>query len=116
MSRCFHYKKSDALLFSFIGCSAIMRIFIYNDFRANIATANWSATSTTTNSNATSTAAAGGSQLLKKIETILSLSNIVVMSLIHGIKVIGKNLGATDPGLTLRRRLDGTSRLLFNLV
>jgi hypothetical protein len=72
-------------------------------------TANSSATSTTTSSNATSTAAAGGSQLLQKIETIPSLSNIVTMSLINGIKVTGINLGATDLSLTLTRQTVGTN-------
>jgi hypothetical protein len=72
-------------------------------------TANSSATSTTTSSNATSTAAAGGSQLLKKIETIPSLSNIVTMSLIDGIKVSGINLGATDLTLTLTRQSVGSN-------
>ena len=72
-------------------------------------TANSSATSTTTSSNATSTGAAGGSQLLQKITTIPSLSNIVTMSLIDGIKVSGINLGATDLTLTLTRQTVGTN-------
>jgi hypothetical protein len=71
-------------------------------------TANSSATSTTTSSNATRTAA-GGSQLIQKIETIPSLSNIVTMSLINGIKVSGINLGATDLTLTLTRQTVGTN-------
>jgi hypothetical protein len=72
-------------------------------------TANTSATTPTTNSNATNTAAAGGSQLLKKIATIPSLSNIVTMSLVDGVKVSGINLGATDLTLTLKRQSVGTN-------
>jgi hypothetical protein len=72
-------------------------------------TANTSATTPTTSSNATNTAAAGGSQLLKKIATIPSLSNIVTMSLVDGVKVSGINLGATDLTLTLKRQSVGTN-------
>jgi hypothetical protein len=72
-------------------------------------TANSSATSATSSSNATSSASAGGSQLLQKITTIPSLSNIVTMSLIDGIKVSGINLGATDLTLTLTRQTVGTN-------
>jgi hypothetical protein len=72
-------------------------------------TANNSATTSTTSSNATNTAAAGGSQLLKKIATIPSLSNIVTMSLVDGVKVSGINLGATDLTLTLKRQSVGTN-------
>jgi hypothetical protein len=71
-------------------------------------TTNTSATIPTTSSNATNTAATGGSQLLKKIEKIPSLSNIVTMSLVDGIKVSGINLGATDLTLTLQRQMVGT--------
>jgi hypothetical protein len=72
-------------------------------------TANSSATTPTTSSNGTSTAApAGGSQLLQRIATIPSLSNIVTMSLVDGIKVSGINLGATDLTLTLKRQTVGT--------
>jgi hypothetical protein len=71
-------------------------------------TTNTSATIPTTSSNATNTAATGGSQLLKKIEKIPSLSNIVTMSLVDGIKVSGINLGATDLTLTLQRQTVGT--------
>jgi hypothetical protein len=72
-------------------------------------TENSSATSATSSSNATTSASAGGSQLLKKITTIPSLSNIVTMSLIDGIKVSGINLGATDLTLTLTRQTVGTN-------
>jgi hypothetical protein len=71
-------------------------------------TANTSAMTPTTSSNATSIAAAGGSQLLQRIEKIPSLSNIVTMSLVDGIKVSGMNLGATDLTLTLKRQTVGT--------
>jgi hypothetical protein len=71
--------------------------------------ANTSATTVTSSSNATSSASAGGSQLLQKITTIPSLSNIVTMSLIDGIKVSGINLGATDLTLTLTRQTVGTN-------
>jgi hypothetical protein len=71
--------------------------------------ANTSATTVTSSSNATSSASAGGSQLLQKITTIPSISNIVTMSLIDGIKVSGINLGATDLTLTLTRQTVGTN-------
>jgi hypothetical protein len=72
-------------------------------------TANSSGTTATTNTNITSTSGAGGPQLLKKIEKIPSLSNIIVLSLVDGIKVSGVNIGDTDLTLTLKRQTAGTN-------
>jgi hypothetical protein len=72
-------------------------------------TANSSATNATTSTNITSTSGAGGPQLLKKIEKIPSLSNIIVLSLVDGIKVSGVNIGDTDLTLTLKRQTAGTN-------
>jgi hypothetical protein len=54
-------------------------------------------------SNAT-TMPGGASRLTERIEQLPSLSNIVVMSLVDGIKVSGINIGDTDLTLTLKRQ------------
>jgi hypothetical protein len=96
------YSLSMVVLLLFTSLSTVT-------FAQTSPTANSSATSATSSSNATSSASAGGSQLLQKITTIPSLSNIVTMSLIDGIKVSGINLGATDLTLTLTRQTVGTN-------
>jgi hypothetical protein len=72
-------------------------------------TTNTTTTSVSTSSNVTSNVGAGGSQLIKKIEKIPYLSNIIALSLVDGIKVSGINLGDTDLTLTLKRQSIGTN-------
>lgn len=71
-------------------------------------TANSTTISASTSSNATSAAGVGGSQDIQKIEKIPSLSKIVVISLVEGIKVSGIIIGDTDLTLTLKRYSVGT--------
>ena len=76
----------------------------------SISTVTFAQTSPTSNTiNATSATGGGGSQLIQKIEKIPSLSKIVVISLVEGIKVSGINIGDTDLTLTLKRQSVGTN-------
>jgi hypothetical protein len=54
------------------------------------------------NTSGSSTSSLDSSQLVKKLEKISSLSNIVGISLVDGIKVSGINVGDTDMSVTLR--------------
>lgn len=70
---------------------------------SSISTVTFAQTSPTSNAtNATSAAGISESQI-QKIEKIPSLSKIVVISLVEGIKVSGINIGDTDLTLTLKR-------------
>ena len=62
-----------------------------------------------TSTNVTSASGAGASQLIQKIERIPSLSNIVGMSMVEGIKVSGLLVGDTDLTVTLRRQTAGSN-------
>jgi hypothetical protein len=57
---------------------------------------------TSSNVSISSTSILDSSKLVKKIEKISSLSNIVGISLVDGIKVSGINVGDTDMSVTLR--------------
>jgi hypothetical protein len=48
-------------------------------------------------------------KLLNRLEKIPSLSNIVGVSMVDGIKVSGINVGATDLSVTLRRQISTTA-------
>jgi hypothetical protein len=48
-------------------------------------------------------------KLLNRLEKIPSLSNIVGVSMVNGIKVSGINVGDTDLSVTLRRQIDTTA-------
>jgi hypothetical protein len=66
------------------------------------------ATSAPTSSNVSSTASTDQAKI-EKLEKIPSLSKIVAISLVEGIKVSGINIGDTDLTLTLTRQADGTN-------
>jgi hypothetical protein len=59
------------------------------------------------NTSGSSTSSLDSSQLVKKLEKISSLSNIVGISLVDGIKVSGINVGDTDMSVTLRYQAVG---------
>jgi hypothetical protein len=54
------------------------------------------------NTSSSSTSNLDSSKLVKKLEKVSSLSNIVGISLVDGIKVSGINVGDTDLSVTLR--------------
>ena len=56
------------------------------------------------NTSSSSTSSLDSSKLVKKLEKVSSLSNIVGISLVDGIKVSGINVGDTDLSVTLRYR------------
>jgi hypothetical protein len=62
-----------------------------------------------TGTNVTSASSAGASQLIQKIERIPSLSNIIGMSMVEGIKVSGLLVGDTDLTVTLKRQTAGSN-------
>jgi hypothetical protein len=59
------------------------------------------------NTSSSSTSSLDSSKLVKKLEKISSLSNIVGISLVDGIKVSGINIGDTDMSVTLRYQAVG---------
>lgn len=74
---------------------------------ANNTTAASSNALGTNASNTPSSPAA--SQLIQKVESIPSLSNIIGMSMVEGIKVSGLQIGDTDLTVTLRRQTAGSN-------
>jgi hypothetical protein len=59
------------------------------------------------NNTSSSTSSLDSSKLVKKLEKVSSLSNIVGISLVDGIKVSGINVGDTDLSVTLRYQAVG---------
>jgi hypothetical protein len=59
------------------------------------------------NTSSSSTSSLDSSKLVKKLEKVSSLSNIVGVSLVDGIKVSGINVGDTDLSVTLRYQAVG---------
>lgn len=59
------------------------------------------------NTSSSSTSSLDSSNLVKKLEKVSSLSNIVGISLVDGIKVSGINVGDTDMSVTLRYQAVG---------
>jgi hypothetical protein len=59
------------------------------------------------NTSSSSTSSLDSSNLVKKLEKISSLSNIVGISLVDGIKVSGINIGDTDMSVTLKYQAVG---------
>jgi hypothetical protein len=59
------------------------------------------------NNTSSSTSSLDSSKLVKKLEKVSSLSNIVGISLVDGIKVSGINVGDTDMSVTLRYQAVG---------
>jgi hypothetical protein len=59
------------------------------------------------NDTSSSTSSLDSSKLVKKLEKVSSLSNIVGISLVDGIKVSGINIGDTDMSVTLRYQAVG---------
>jgi hypothetical protein len=59
------------------------------------------------NNTSSSTSSLDSSKLVKKLEKVSSLSNIVGISLVDGIKVSGINIGDTDLSVTLRYQAVG---------
>jgi hypothetical protein len=59
------------------------------------------------NTSSSSTSSLDSSNLGKKLEKVSSLSNIVGISLVDGIKVSGINIGDTDLSVTLRYQAVG---------
>jgi hypothetical protein len=60
-----------------------------------------------TSSSSSSTSSLDSPNLVKKLEKVSSLSNIVGISLVDGIKVSGINIGDTDLSVTLRYQAVG---------
>ena len=58
-------------------------------------------------SSSSSTSSLDSSNLVKKLEKVSSLSNIVGISLVDGIKVSGINIGDTDMSVTLKYQRSG---------
>ena len=59
------------------------------------------------NTSSSSTSSLDSSNLVKKLEKVSSLSNIVGISLVDGIKVSGINIGDTDISVTLKYQAVG---------
>jgi hypothetical protein len=62
---------------------------------------------TSSSVSSSSTASLDSSNLVKKLEKVSSLSNIIGISLVDGIKVSGINVGDTDMSVTLRYQAVG---------
>ncbi|MDQ3977243.1 MAG: hypothetical protein M3264_12025, partial [Thermoproteota archaeon] len=62
-----------------------------------------------TSSSTSSTSSLGPSNLVNKLEKVSSLSNILGISLVDGIKVSGINVGDTDLSVTLKYQTAGTN-------
>ena len=60
-------------------------------------------------SSTSSTSSLGPSNLVNKLEKVFSLSNILGISLVDGIKVSGINVGDTDLSVTLKYQTAGTN-------
>jgi hypothetical protein len=59
--------------------------------------------------NVSNTPSPAAAQLVQRIEEIPSLSNIIGMSMVDGIKVSGLQIGDTDLTVTLRRQTAGSN-------
>jgi hypothetical protein len=70
---------------------------------------NATATSNTLGTNVSGTPSPAAAQLIQKVERIPSLSNIIGMSMVEGIKVSGLQIGDTDLTVTLRRHTAGSN-------
>ncbi len=60
-------------------------------------------------SSSTSTSSLDSSNLVNKLQRVSSLSNILGISLVDGIKVSGVNVGDTDLSVILKYQTDGTN-------
>ena len=75
----------------------------FTDFAFGQASPNIGNNNTSSNvSSNSSTSSLDSSKLVKKLEKVSSLSNIVGVSLVDGIKVSGINIGDTDMSVTLK--------------
>ena len=76
---------------------------------AQTPTANNATVPNTVGTNVSSAPSPAAAQLIQKVERIPSLSNIIGMSMVEGIKVSGLQIGDTDLTVTLRRHTAGSN-------
>ena len=94
----------------FLTSSALSPALTPSQISAQTSSANntTAASSNTLGTNASNTPSSpAASQLIQKVERIPSLSNIIGMSMVEGIKVSGLQIGDTDLTVTLRRQTAG---------
>ena len=90
-----------------LGSLSLFSLMISTPF-SNFALAQTSSTIGNDNTSSTTSASSlGSSNLVNKLEKVSSLSNILGISLVDGIKVSGINVGDTDLSVTLKYQTAG---------
>jgi hypothetical protein len=98
--------KNGKTLLLILGSLSLFSLIISIPF-TNFAFGQASPTTGNNNISSSSTSSLDSSKLVKKLEKVSSLSNIVGISLVDGIKVSGINIGDTDMSVTLRYQAVG---------
>ena len=94
--------KSLLLIIGSLSLFSLVILTAFTDFAFGQASPNIGNNNTSSNVSISSTSSLDSSNLVKKLEKISSLSNIVGISLVDGIKVSGINIGDTDMSVTLK--------------
>ena len=90
-----------------LGSLSLFSLMISTPF-SNFALAQTSSTIGNDNTSSTTSASSlGSSNLVNKLEKVSSLSNILGISLVYGIKISGINVGDTDLSVTLKYQTAG---------
>ena len=90
--------KSLLLIIGSLSLFSLVILTAFTDFAFGQASPNIG----NNNTSSSSTSSLDSSNLVKKLEKVSSLSNIVGISLVDGIKVSGINIGDTDMSVTLK--------------
>ena len=95
--------KSLLLIIGSLSLFSLVILTAFTDFAFGQASPNIG----NNNTSSSSTSSLDSSNLVKKLEKVSSLSNIVGISLVDGIKVSGINIGDTDISVTLKYQRSG---------
>ena len=95
--------KSLLLIIGSLSLFSLIIVTPFTDFAFGQASPNIG----NNNTSSSSTSSLDSSNLVKKLEKVSSLSNIVGISLVDGIKVSGINIGDTDMSVTLKYQRSG---------
>ena len=95
--------KSLLLIIGSLSLFSLVILTAFTDFAFGQASPNIG----NNNTSSSSTSSLDSSNLVKKLEKVSSLSNIVGISLVDGIKVSGINIGDTDMSVTLKYQRSG---------
>jgi hypothetical protein len=95
------------LLIGSLSLFSLIILIPFTDFAFGQASPTIGNNNTSSVSSSNSTSSSDSSNLVKKLEKVSSLSNIVGISLVDGIKVSGINIGDTDMSVTLKYQRAG---------